>query len=79
MEEKKKPKCKLIGENGNIFNLWGIASRTLKRNGLKDECEEMGKRIQSSHSYEEALEIIGEYVEITDKDENETEDNNLIM
>lgn len=38
----------------------------------------MGKRIQSSHSYEEALGIIGEYVEITDKNENETEDNNLI-
>lgn len=77
MEGKKKPKCKLMRENGNIFNLWGIASRTLKRNGLKDEYEEMGKRIQSSHSYEEALEIIGEYVEITDK--NEIEDNNLIM
>jgi hypothetical protein len=22
-----KPKCKLIGEDGNIFNLMGIASR----------------------------------------------------
>lgn len=27
--EKKKPDCKLIGEDGNIFNLMGIASRTL--------------------------------------------------
>lgn len=25
-----KPTCKLVGENGNIFNLVGIASRALE-------------------------------------------------
>ena len=34
-----KPKCKLVGENGNIFNLMGIAARTLKRAGLREEAE----------------------------------------
>ena len=29
-----RPKCALIGEDGNIFNLMGIASRTLKRNNM---------------------------------------------
>ena len=29
-EQQVKPDCPLIGENGNIFNLMGIASRTLK-------------------------------------------------
>lgn len=35
----KKPKCPLIGQDGNIFNLIGIASKTLKRNGMYDEAK----------------------------------------
>ena len=66
---KEKPDCKLIGEDGNIFNLMGIASRTLKQNGLKDEAKEMCSRVTSSGSYYEALNIIGEYVNITGDDE----------
>lgn len=29
--EEERPKAKMIGEDGNIFNLMGIASRTLKK------------------------------------------------
>lgn len=65
--EQKKPDCALIGENGNIFNLAGIASNTLREHGLKEQAEEMKERILSSHSYDEALCIIGEYVNITDR------------
>lgn len=65
--EKIKPKCALIGQDGNIFNLVGIASKTLKRNGMYEESKEMSNRVFSSHSYDEALCIIGEYVEITDE------------
>ena len=80
MEERRKPKCKLIGEDGNIFNLMGIASRTLKRNGLKAECEEMVERIENSHSYSEALLIIEDYVEIVGYDpELEESENDLMM
>lgn len=63
----KKPKCALIGQDGNIFNLVGIASRTLKQNGMQEESKEMSNRVFSSHSYDEALNIIGEYVEITNE------------
>jgi AmiR/NasT family two-component response regulator len=59
-----KPKCKLIGEDGNIFNLMGVASRILKRAGLKKQAEEMVDKITKSKSYEEALGIIMEYVEV---------------
>jgi hypothetical protein len=59
-----KPKCKLIGENGNIFNLMGIASRTLKEAGLKEQAGEMIERIQNSGSYYEALGIIMEYLDV---------------
>ena len=63
-KEIKKPECKLIGEDSNIFNLLSKASRTLKDNGMKDEADEMWKRVTSSGSFDEALCIIGEYVTI---------------
>lgn len=68
-EEKVKPDCALIGCDSNIFNLMGIASRTLKQNGMADEAKEMCSRVTSSGSYYEALNIIGEYVNITDGSE----------
>lgn len=68
----EKPKCALIGEDGNIFNLMGIASRTLKRNRQRELADEMWNRITSeAKSYEEALCIISEYVEITNRVEVE--------
>ena len=63
--EKVKPDCELIGQDGNIFNLMGIASHTLKQNGMADEAKEMCGRVTKSGSYCEALSIIGEYVNIT--------------
>ena len=62
--EVKKPKAKLIGADGNVFNLIGIASRSLKRAGQNDKATEMSKRVMSSGSYDEALSIIMEYVEV---------------
>lgn len=62
---KVKPDCPLIGQDGDIFNLMGIASKTLKRNGMADAAKEMQDRITSSESYDKALCIIGEYVNIT--------------
>lgn len=78
-EERKKPDCKLIGENGNIYNLAGIASETLKRNGLEEQAKEMRDRIYSSGSYNEALSVIGEYVNITDGEEFEAMDEGMDM
>lgn len=74
--EEKKPKCALIGQDGNIFNLIGIASRTLKNNGMREESEEMVNRITKSHNYYDAIAIIGEYVDISDSeyDDEDEED-----
>ena len=66
--KQNKPDCPLIGTDGNIFNLVGIASRTLKRNGLSAEANEMTSKVYKSGSYNEALGIIGEYVNITSVD-----------
>ena len=71
---RQKPDCPLIGQDGNIFGLVGIAARTLRENGMRKEATEMTKRVTSSGSYAEALGIIGEYVNITSVDEDEDED-----
>ena len=60
----RKPECKLIGENGNIFNLLAITRKTLLINNMYNESIEVVRRVTSSKSYDEALRIIGEYVEI---------------
>lgn len=60
-----KPKVKLVGENGNIFNLMGIASGALRKVGLKEKAHEMTEKItKTAHSYDEALAIITEYVDV---------------
>lgn len=63
-KESTKPFVILIGEDGNIFNLVGLASRALKKASQYDEAKEMQSKVFSSSSYNEALSIIAEYVEI---------------
>ncbi len=69
-QERLKPDCALVGQDGNVFNLMGIASRTLKRSGMREQATEMCERITSSGSYDKALAIIGEYVNITSVDDD---------
>jgi hypothetical protein len=60
-----KPECKLIGEDGNIFNLMGLASKVLKRAEMPDKAREMCNRITAeAEDYDHALRIIMEYVEV---------------
>ncbi len=59
-----KPRCKLIGEDGNIFHLMAVASGVLKKNKMSAQANEMQSRIFACGSYEEALSIIQEYVDV---------------
>lgn len=59
-----KPKCKLTGQDGNVFNLIGIVKRTMEKAGLRNEAKEMMKRCFGSSSYDEALQIMMEYVDV---------------
>ncbi len=59
-----KPVAKLIGADGNVFNLIGIAARELKEEGQLEKAKEMTARCFAAQSYDEALVIIAEYVEI---------------
>lgn len=67
--QTKKPNCPLIGQDGNVFNLIGLAARTLRQNGLREQASEMQKRVCACGSYYEALGVIGEYVNITSVDD----------
>ena len=60
----KKPKAKLIGEDGNIFNLLGICTKALHKIGGYAEAKEMQKKVAMSNSYHEALSILMEYCDI---------------
>lgn len=62
--EVEKPKCKLIGENGNVFNLGGLVKRALQKAGMKDKADEFGKKMINCHSYEEALCLMMDYVDV---------------
>ena len=59
-----KPSCKLIGENGNIYNLMAIARRTLINVGQNENAQKMIDEITSSKRYDEALMIINNYVKV---------------
>ena len=81
-QEPQKPDCPLIGQDGNIFNLMGIAAQTLRRAGLDEQAKEMLDRVRESGSYYQALGVIGEYVNITSADdmgEDESEEMEMGM
>lgn len=69
-----KPDCPLIGTDGNIFHLMGKASDTLRKNGMQEQAEEMRNRIFQCQSYDSALCIIGDYVNITSSYQEECMD-----
>ncbi len=69
IQEPIKPKCAIVGQNGNIFNVMATASETLKHSNMAEKAKEMCSRVTSSHSYDEALGIITEYVEPCSEEE----------
>lgn len=72
---EKKPICDLSGVDGNIFSLVGKAMAVLVFHKLHAESKEMSVRIMSeATSYEDALRILGEYVEIIIVEEAEEDD-----
>lgn len=52
------------GPSGNIFWILGAAYAGLLKLGKREDAEKMNDRVMASNSYEEALAIIGEYVEL---------------
>lgn len=63
-----KPTCKLIGENGNVFNLVAIVRNTLKHQELTQELSafdtDFEQLKQSGGDYNDVLALIMDYVEV---------------
>lgn len=54
------------GPSGNIFYVLGMAYSTLLEEKRADDAKTMSDRVWQSGDYEEALNIIGEYVELVE-------------
>ena len=57
-----KPAAEMIGKNGNVYNLMAICRQALRK--YPNAFNELRDRVFEASSYEEALTIMSEYVEI---------------
>ena len=60
---KDRPPMNLVGMDGNIFFVMGMASRVLQQHGMEENAKEMFERVKQSGNYYKALGIISEYVQ----------------
>lgn len=70
----EKPKANVYSAYANMNKIITITSKILKQNNMFNESREMIERATLSYSYDEALNIIKEYVDITDERELEDEE-----
>jgi len=62
----EKPELQLSGEDGNVFNLMGLASKTARRSGWSaEEVSALSADLRSSGSYEEVLAKLMERFEVS--------------
>lgn len=59
-----KPKCTLIGTDGNVFALAGRVQSALKKAGMHKEAEEFGEKLWDCEDYDAALQLMMEYVDV---------------
>ena len=60
-----KPKCKLVGTDGNAFSLIGKVSKALRSAGQSDKAKEFTSKAFSCASYDALLVLCLEYVEVS--------------
>ena len=61
----KKPKCKLVGTDGNVFALAGRVSKALKDAGQFHRAKEFSEKVFQCGSYDEALQLMMKYAEVS--------------
>ena len=70
--EYEKPICN-VESYATMYELICFASKTLKQNNMNNESRRMIERATLSYSYDDAFNIIEEYVELSKERENEEE------
>ena len=61
---REKVRVKLVGVNGNVFALAGKVANALRKAGRHDEIREFHIRLPLCRSYDEALALVTDYVEV---------------
>ena len=62
--EPRRPSCKLIGTDGNVYSIIGRVRRALVADGQEDRAREFVERAFRSGSYDAVLALCLEYVEV---------------
>lgn len=60
----ERPKCKLTGIDGNVFNVIGTVSRTLKENGQYPESIEFREKAIRCKTYDEVIQLCFDFVDV---------------
>jgi hypothetical protein len=60
-----KPRCKLVGTDGNVFALAGRVTSALNKAGQADQAKEFSERLWECKSYDEALQLMMKYVDVS--------------
>jgi hypothetical protein len=66
-----KPRCRLIGGDGNVFHVIGRVRAALRNAGQTERARDFTERAFAAKSYDEVLAMLHEYV---DGDEQEEDD-----
>lgn len=61
---KTRPICQLTGTDGNVFMLAAKVINALKKAGQRAEAQEFMDKLPKCESYDEALSLMMEYVEV---------------
>jgi hypothetical protein len=63
-QEQKKPVCKLVGTDGNVFSVIGNVARALRKAGLGERATEFTQKAIQQPSYDAVLQLCFEYVDV---------------
>ncbi len=59
-----KPACRLTSQNGNVFNIIGLVTRSLKKAGQPDQAKAFQTAAFSASSYDVVLQLAMDYVDV---------------
>lgn len=63
--KEKKPKVKLIGQDGNVFAIIGRVSAALKKAGFPEKAKEFADAAFKADSYDAVLRLCMKYVDVS--------------
>jgi hypothetical protein len=59
----KKPKCKLVGTDGNVFAIIANVSQALKKAGQPERAREFMESAMQQGSYDDVFALLFDYVD----------------